>query len=133
MKKVLTFGVFDYLHYGHLKLFERAAKLGDYLIVAVQVDEEIHRTKPDAKVLYTFEQRREFVGAIKYVDEAIPYYQVADDIKNIDFDVFVVGGDQNHSGIMQAIEWSKSHGKEVVRLERTEGISSSAIKNGKIS
>lgn len=133
MKKVLTFGVFDYLHYGHLKLFERAAKLGDYLIVAVQVDEEIHRTKPDAKVLYTFEQRREFVGAIKYVNEAIPYYQVADDIKNIDFDVFVVGGDQNHSGIMQAIKWSKSHGKEVVRLERTEGISSSAIKNGKIS
>lgn len=133
MKKVLTFGVFDYLHYGHLKLFERAAKLGDYLIVAVQVDEEIHRTKPDAKVLYTFEQRREFVGEIKYVNEAIPYYQVADDIKNIDFDVFVVGGDQNHSGIMQAIEWSKSHGKEVVRLERTEGISSSAIKNGKIS
>lgn len=52
MKKVLTFGVFDYLHYGHLKLFERAAKLGDYLIVAVQVDEEIHRTKPDASVLH---------------------------------------------------------------------------------
>lgn len=128
MKKVLTFGVYDYLHYGHLKLFERAAKLGDYLIVAVQVDEEIHRTKPEAKVLYTFEQRREFVGAIKFVNEAVPYWQVDEDIKKIDFDVFAIGGDQNHAGFQRAVEWCKENGKEVVRLERTEGISSSAIK-----
>lgn len=128
MKKVLTFGVYDYLHYGHLKLFERAAKLGNYLIVAVQVDEEIHKTKPDAKVLYTFEQRREFVGAIKFVNEAIPYTQVDEDIQKIDFDVFAVGGDQNHAGFQRAIEWCNAHGKEVVRLARTEGISSSAIK-----
>ena len=128
MKKVLTFGVYDYLHYGHLKLFERAAKLGDYLIVAVQVDEEIHRTKPEAKVLYTFEQRREFVGAIKFVNEAVPYWQVDEDIKKIDFDVFAIGGDQNHAGFQRAVEWCKANGKEVVRLERTEGISSSAIK-----
>lgn len=131
MKKVLTFGVYDYLHYGHLKLFERAKKLGDYLIVAVQVDEEIHKTKPDAKVLYTFEQRCEFVGAIKYVDETIPYTQVDEDIKSVDFDVFAVGGDQNHAGFQRAIEWCKEHGKQVVRLERTQGISSSAIKNGR--
>ena len=52
--KVLTFGVYDYLHYGHLKLFERASKLGDYLIVAVQKDEEIHKTKPEANMLYNF-------------------------------------------------------------------------------
>lgn len=128
MKKVLTFGVFDYLHYGHLKLFERAAKLGDYLIVAVQVDEEIHKTKPDAKVLYNFEQRREFVGAIKFVNEAVPYAQVDEDIQKIDFDVFAIGGDQNHAGFQRAVEWCKANGKEVVRLQRTEGISSSAIK-----
>lgn len=128
MKKVLTFGVFDYLHYGHLKLFERAAKLGDYLIVAVQVDEEIHKTKPDAKVLYNFEQRREFVEAIKFVNEAVPYAQVDEDIQKIDFDVFAIGGDQNHAGFQRAVEWCKANGKEVVRLQRTEGISSSAIK-----
>lgn len=131
MKKVLTFGVFDYLHYGHLKLFERASALGNYLIVAVQVDEEIHRTKPEAKVLYTFEQRREFVEAIKFVNEAIPYWQVDEDIKKIDFDIFAIGGDQNHAGFQRAIEWCKEHGKEVVRLERTEGISSSAIKQSR--
>ena len=48
MKKVLTVGVFDYFHYGHLKLLERAKDCGDYLIVAVQRDEEIHKNKPDA-------------------------------------------------------------------------------------
>ncbi len=128
MKKVLTFGVFDYLHYGHLKLFERASKFGDYLIVAVQVDEEIHKTKPNAKVLYNFKQRSEFVNEIKFVNEVIAYHQVDEDIKKIDFDVFVVGGDQKHGGIQRAIKWCKQNNKEVVRLKRTEGISSTIIK-----
>lgn len=59
--KVLTFGVFDYSHYGHLKLFERARMMGDYLVVAVQRTEEIHKTKPDAKLMYTLEQRMEIL------------------------------------------------------------------------
>lgn len=129
MKKVLTFGVFDYFHYGHLKLLERAKELGDYLIVAVQRDDEIHKTKPEAQILYTVEQRMEIIGAIKCVDEVIPYRQVADDIKNIDFDIFVRGGDQNHKGLMAATEWCKQNGKEVVVLSRTPGICSSDIKN----
>ena len=66
--KVLTFGVFDYFHYGHLKLLERCKQQGDYLIVAVQKSEEIYKTKPNAKVLYTTKQRMEMVNAIKYVD-----------------------------------------------------------------
>ena len=129
--KVLTFGVYDYLHYGHLKLFERASKLGDYLIVAVQKDEEIHKTKPEANMLYTLEQRMEFVGAIRFVDEVVPYTQVDEDIQLIDFDVFVLGGDQNHAGFQRAIKWAEDHGKQVVRLERTQGISSSMIKEKK--
>lgn len=128
MKKVLTFGVFDYFHYGHLKLLERAKELGDYLIVAVQRDDEIHKTKPEAQILYTVEQRMEIIGAIKCVDEVIPYRQVADDIKNIDFDIFVRGGDQNHKGLIAATEWCKQNGKEVVVLSRTPGICSSDIK-----
>lgn len=128
--KVLTFGVYDYLHYGHLKLFERASKLGDYLIVALHKDEEIHKTKPEAKMMYNLEKRMEFVGAIKYVDEAIPYTQVDQDIKTIDFDVFVLGGDQNHEGFQRAIKWAEEHNKKVIRLERTKGISSSMIKKG---
>ncbi len=129
--KVLTFGVYDYLHYGHLKLFERASKFGDYLIVAVQKDEEIHKTKPEAKMLYNLEQRMEFVGAIKFVNETVPYTQVDEDIRKIDFDVFVLGGDQNHAGFQRAEQWARDNGKTVVRLERTQGISSSAIKEKK--
>lgn len=128
---VVTFGVYDYLHYGHLKLFERASKLGDYLIVAVQKDEEIHKTKPDAKMLYSLEQRMEFIGAIRFVDKVIPYTQVDIDIKTIDFDVFVLGEDQNHAGFQRAIEWAKANNKEVIRLERTKDISSSQIKKDK--
>lgn len=93
MKKVLTFGVFDYFHYGHLKLFERCKKYGDFLIVAVQRGEEILKNKPDAHVLYTTEQRKEIVSAVKYVDSVIEYRQVDEDIVNIDFDVLILGGD----------------------------------------
>ena len=128
MKKVLTFEVFDYFHYGHLKLFERCKKYGDFLIVAVQRGEEILKNKPDAHVLYTTEQRKEIVSAVKYVDSVIEYRQVDEDIVNIDFDVLILGGDQTHAGIMRAVKWSEEHGKEVVRLERTPGICSSDIK-----
>ena len=64
MKKVLTVGVFDYFHLGHLRLFKNAKKLGDYLIVAVQDGDFILKFKPEAKVLYTTEQRLELVGAL---------------------------------------------------------------------
>ncbi len=130
MKKVLTFGVFDYLHYGHLKLFERALAYGDYLIVAVQKDEEIHKTKPEAIMLYDLEKRMEFISAIKYVNETIPYTQVDQDIQQIDFDVLVLGGDQNHPGFQRAVQWAEKNNKEIIRLERTQGISSSQIKGG---
>lgn len=129
MKKVVTFGVFDYFHYGHLKLIERAKKLGDYLIVAVQNEEEIHKTKPQAQVLYTLEQRMEIISALKCVDEVISYKQVDTDIKLIDFDVFAKGGDQVHQGFVAATDWCKEHGKEVVVLNRTPNICSSQIKN----
>lgn len=128
MIKVLTFGVFDYFHYGHLKLFERCKQFGDYLIVAVQNGNEIHKTKPEAKVLYSTEQRIEMVSAIKFVDWVVEYIQVDEDIKNIDFDVFVVGGDQSHQGFKNAIEYCNKIGKKVVYLERTPSICSSDIK-----
>ena len=128
MKKVLTFGVFDYFHYGHLKLLERAKALGDCLVVAVQKGEEILKNKPEAKVLYSTQQRLEMILSIKYVDEVVEYAQVKDDIKKIDFDVWALGGDQNHDGFKSAIEWCKQNGKEVVLLSRTPNICSSQIK-----
>ncbi len=128
MKKVLTVGVFDYFHLGHLRLFKRAKKLGDYLIVAVQDGDFILKYKPDANVLYTTEERMEIVSALKVVDETIVYDNVDEIIKNVDFDVFVIGGDQNHDGFRRAITWCEENGKEIVRLSRTPGICSSDIK-----
>ncbi len=128
MKKVITFGVFDFFHYGHLKLFERAKKLGDYLIVAIQVDEQVKINKPDTDVLYDFSKRSEIVSAIKFVDEVVPYTQIDEDIKKIDFDILVLGGDQTHKGMQRAKKYAEDGGKQVVVLSRTAGVSSSDIK-----
>lgn len=127
--KVLTVGVFDYFHYGHLKLFQKARTFGDYLIVAVQRTEEIHKTKPDAKVLYSLEQRTEILKSLRCVDEVTVYSQIAEDIEKIDFDVFAVGEDQSHAGFQKAIAWCEQHNKQVVHMERTPNVCSSAIKN----
>ncbi len=129
MKKVVTVGVFDYFHLGHLRLFENAKKLGDYLIVAVQDGDMILKTKPNANVLYTTEQRIELVSALKIVDEVVIYKDVDTFLPTIDFDVFAIGGDQNHEGFQRAVKWCEENGKEVVRLPRTPGICSSDIKN----
>lgn len=128
MKKVLTVGVFDYFHYGHYRLFKRAKKYGDYLIVAIQNGDYILKYKPNAKVLYSTSQRIEIVKELRCVDEVQTYCNIDQDIKYIEFDVFIVGGDQNHSGFQNAIKWCEENGKEVIRLERTKGISSSEIK-----
>ena len=127
--KVVTFGVFDYFHYGHLKLFERAKNLGDHLTVAVQLDEQIHKTKPDAKIMYTTEQRMEIVGSLRCVDDVVPYDQVDETIKTLDFDIFAIGEDQCHAGFQRAKQWCIENGKQVVLLTRTPNICSSNIKN----
>ena len=126
--KVLTVGVFDYFHYGHLKLFERAKALGDYLIVAVQKDDQIHKTKPDAQIMYSTEKRMEIVGALRCVDQVIPYDQVDLTIQKVDFDIFAIGEDQVHAGFQRAKQWCLDNGKQVIMLTRTPNICSSNIK-----
>ena len=128
MRRVLTIGVFDYFHLGHLNLFERARALGDYLVVAVQDGDYILKYKPDAEIMYSTEERMRLVGALRTVDEVITYRDVDRTVAEVDFDVFVLGGDQTHSGFQRAAEWCVEHGKEVIRLSRTEGICSSDIK-----
>ena len=124
----MTVGVFDYFHYGHLKLFERAKALGDYLIVAVQEDEQIHKTKPDAQIMYNTEKRMEMVGALRCVDQVIPYDQVDLTIQKVDFDIFAIGEDQVHPGFQRAKQWCLDNGKQVIMLARTPNICSSNIK-----
>ena len=128
MKKVLTVGVYDLLHIGHVNLFRRAKALGDTLTVAVQSSEVVLKYKPEAKLIYSTEERMYMVKAIRYVDEVITYEAVDDIVKTADFDVFVTGPDQTHEGFQRAIQWCKENGKESVVLPRTEGISSSWLK-----
>ena len=128
MRKVITVGVFDYFHLGHLKLFENAKKLGDYLIVAVQDGNCILKTKPDASILYTTEQRLDLIKSLRIVDEVIIYQDVDKTLPMVDFDIFAVGEDQTHEGFQRAIKWCQENGKEVIRLPRTPGICSSKIK-----
>lgn len=129
MRKVITFGVFDYFHLGHLRLFSRAKNLGDYLIVAVQDSSSIIKYKPDANVLYSTEERIEILKSLRIVDEVIVYKDVDIDIEKADFDIFAVGEDQQHEGFKKAIDYCNKNGKLVVRMKRTEGISSSEIKS----
>nr|WP_298561198.1 adenylyltransferase/cytidyltransferase family protein [uncultured Prevotella sp.] len=128
MKKVLTVGVYDLLHIGHVNLFRRARAVGDSLVVAVQESDVVLKYKPGAKLVYSTEERMYMVKAIRYVDDVITYEAVDDIVKTADFDIFVTGPDQTHEGFQRAIQWCKDHGKEHVVLPRTEGISSSWLK-----
>jgi glycerol-3-phosphate cytidylyltransferase len=128
MKKILTVGVYDMIHIGHVNLFKRAKELGDYLIVAVQSSDVVLKYKPQTKLIYSTEERMYMVRAIRYVDEVIVYDAVDDIVKDADFSVFVTGPDQIHEGFQRAIQWCKDHNKKTVVLPRTEGISSSWLK-----
>ena len=127
-KKVLTVGVFDLLHSAHIKLFQRAKALGDYLIVAVQDSAVVKKYKPNANLIYSTEERMFMVKSVKYVDEVVKYEAVDDIVKQVDFDILVTGPDQCHKGFQDAIQWAKDNGRESVVLSRTEGISSSLLK-----
>ena len=127
-KKVLTVGVYDLLHKGHVELYRRAKGLGDYLIVAAQDGDFILKYKPTAKVLNSTEDRKYMIKSIRYVDEVITYTDVDKIVKEVDFDVFVTGPDQCHDGFKRAIQWCETNGKEHIVLGRTDGVSSSELK-----
>ncbi|MBE5805350.1 MAG: glycerol-3-phosphate cytidylyltransferase [Clostridiales bacterium] len=125
MKRVLTYGTFDLLHYGHIRLLERAKKLGDYLIVALSTD-EFNEIK-GKKAYHNYQTRKKMLEAIKYVDLVIPevkWNQKIDDVKKYCIDVVVMGSDwENNEKFEELRDYC-----EIVYLERTEGISTSKIK-----
>lgn len=129
MIKVITFGVFDLLHLGHILLFKKAKELGDYLIVAVQDDTVIKKYKPEVEIVCSTAHRVAMVKSIKYVDEVIVYKDVDKDIQTIAFDIFAKGPDQNHLGFQHAENWCVEHQKEIVVVPRTEGISSTILRD----
>ena len=125
MKKVITYGTFDVLHYGHIRLLKRAKELGDYLIVALSTDE--FNALKGKKSFYPYEIRKELLKSIKYVDQIIPeenWEQKITDVKKYGIDVFVIGSDWQGK-----FDFLKEF-CEVVYLERTDGISSTKVRNG---
>ena len=123
MKKVITYGTYDLLHVGHINLLRRAKELGDYLIVVVSSDE--FNAIKGKKAYYSFEDRKKILEAVKYVDEVLPEYtweQKIDDVVKNNVDVFVMGDDWAGK-----FDFLKDY-CEVVYLPRTEGISTSKIK-----
>ena len=135
MKRILTFGVFDILHIGHMLLFKHAKELFPdeecELIVAVQDGDFILKYKPSAKMVYTTEERMFMVSALKWVDRVVVYKDVDVDIQSIKFDVFAKGPDQMHSGFQRAVLWCENNGKQVITIPRTEGISSTLLREYK--
>lgn len=129
MIKVLTAGVYDLLHIGHLLLFKRAKLLGDYLIVAVQDESFILKYKPEAQMVYNTNERKFMVSSVKYVDDVVTYTDIDGIVNEVEFDIFVKGPDQNHDGFKKVEEWCNKHGKQVITLSRTEGISSSMLRS----
>ena len=128
MKKILTVGVYDLLHIGHIELFRKAKAMGDYLIVAVQDSAYVKKFKPEAQLVYSTEERCYMVRSIRYVDEVVVYDSVNKIVEEVDFDIFAKGPDQNHEGFMKAVAFCQEHGREVKTLPRTDGISSSELK-----
>ena len=125
MKRILTYGTFDLLHYGHIRLLKRAKALGDYLVVALST-EEFNELK-GKKTYHNYETRKEMLEAIRYVDLVIPeenWEQKANDVKEYHIDTVVMGGDWAGS---EKFEYLKEY-CEVVYLDRTEGISTTKIK-----
>ena len=124
MKKVITYGTFDLLHYGHINLLQRAKALGDYLIVALSTDE--FNSDMKGKVTYfSYEDRKRLLEAIRYVDLVIPeenWEQKIDDVKEFKVDTFVMGNDWEGK-----FDFLKEY-CEVVYLERTPEISTTKIK-----
>lgn len=127
MKKVITYGTYDLLHYGHIRLLERAKALGDYLIVGVTAD-DFDKTRGKINVQQSLMERVEAVRSTGIADEIIieEYEgQKIDDIKKYDVDIFTVGSDWKGK-----FDYLKEY-CEVVYLDRTEGVSSSEIRSEK--
>lgn len=123
MRRIITYGTFDLLHYGHINLLERAKKMGDYLIVGLSTN-EFNEIK-NKKCYFSYEERKRLLEAIRYVDLVIPeenWEQKSRDIQLYQADVLVMGDD-----------WTGKFDElkkycEVIYLGRTPEVSTTKIK-----
>ena len=125
MKRVITYGTFDLLHYGHINLLRRAKALGDYLIVALSTD-EFNLNSKNKVCYFDYEKRKKLLEAIRYVDLVIPeenWEQKMTDVDLYHVDTFVMGDDW-----VGKFDFLKEK-CEVVYLPRTQEISTTKIKS----
>jgi glycerol-3-phosphate cytidylyltransferase len=125
MKRIITYGTFDLLHYGHINLLRRAKQLGDYLIVGLSTD-EFNTFEKKKKSYFSFSERKFLLESIRYVDLVIPeetWEQKASDIDKYKIDIFVIGDDWKDK-----FDFLKSK-CDVLYLPRTREISTTKIKS----
>ena len=125
MKRIITYGTFDLLHYGHINLLKRAKALGDYLIVCLSTD-EFNWIEKQKKCYFTYDQRKNLLESIRYVDLVIPeisWVQKITDIHNYHINTFVIGDDWTGK-----FDFLINEGVNIVYLPRTPGISTTQIK-----
>ncbi|MBQ4114789.1 glycerol-3-phosphate cytidylyltransferase [bacterium] len=123
MKRIITYGTYDVLHYGHINLLKRAKALGDYLIVALSTDE--FNNLKGKKSYYTYEQRKKILESCRFVDLVIPeenWEQKINDAQKYQADIFVMGDDWEGK-----FDFLKDY-CEVVYLPRTPDVSSTQTK-----
>lgn len=125
MRRILTYGTYDLLHYGHIRLLKRAKAMGDYLVVAVSTDE--FNAGKGKKAYHDYQTRKEMLEAVRYVDLVIPedsWDQKRDDVTDYKIDAVVMGsdwaGDPRFEDLRDLCE--------VIYLDRTDGVSTSKIK-----
>ena len=126
MKRVITYGTYDLLHYGHINLLKRAKSLGDYLVVALSTD-EFNWEEKHKKCYFSFKERKSLVEAIRYVDLVIPersWNQKASDVHDYHIDIFAMGDDWAGK-----FDYLEDEGCEVVYFPRTPEISTTQIKD----
>ncbi|MBN8235138.1 glycerol-3-phosphate cytidylyltransferase [Halobacillus kuroshimensis] len=125
MKRIITYGTFDLLHYGHINLLQRARSLGDYLVVALSTD-EFNSEKKNKTTYFSYYERKKLLESIRYVDLVIPENEWAQKIKDVqeyNVDTFVMGDDwKGEFDFLEEI-------CDVVYLERTPEISTTKIKS----
>ena len=124
MRRVLTYGTYDLLHYGHINLLKRAKALGDYLVVAISTD-EFNLNMKNKVCVQTYEERKTILESLRFVDLVIPeenWEQKVHDVKLYEIDTFCMGSDWEGK-----FDFLKEH-CEVVYLPRTEGISTTQRK-----
>lgn len=125
MKRVITYGTFDLLHYGHINLLRRAKQYGDYLIVALSTD-DFNWNQKGKRCYFSFDKRKALLEAIRYVDLVIPeesWDQKVTDVREYHIDTFVMGDDWKGE-----FDFLKDEGVDVVYLPRTPEVSTTQIK-----